>query len=414
MLKPLLLLVDDDGAVLESLEAALRPRFESICRIEGYGSAEEALAAVPRWTEEKRPIAVAIVDQKMPGMSGVEFLARLREDAAADPAHPAAQMRAILLTGYAGLDSAIAAKNEAGVGRYLEKPWDSARLEAEVAALVRVHLADTERDVFFVLREVTEREEVEAHLRLRYEVYATEAHLTTLLPKEPVAMDVDAYDAVSRLMGLFRESGSETRLVGTHAYVTGEDSPARSSLEALVAGEESLRSRLRERPSDAVPSLGYMPEREALSALLREIHDRGERVSECRRYTLHPQFRASRLFLRLAVHIVEGAMAFHREFGIARTITSVLESHRRFYEPYGFRTVGAGFFSDVRVACLHASLSTLPSNVRARVDEMAERIRRTGGACRCATFPACLPGPYGTGDFSTGDLFCPARARDVL
>jgi thioredoxin reductase (NADPH) len=117
MRKPVVLVVDDDRAILEALESALRPRFESICRIEGFSSAEEALAAVPRWREDPRAIAVANVDQKMPGMSGVEFLARLRADAAEEPGHPAAHLRAILLTGYAGLDSAIEAKNEAGVDR---------------------------------------------------------------------------------------------------------------------------------------------------------------------------------------------------------------------------------------------------------------------------------------------------------
>ena len=74
MRKPLILLVDDDRSVLAALEAALRPAFEAICRIEACETGEEALDALPRWQEERRPVAVAIVDQKMPGMTGVELI----------------------------------------------------------------------------------------------------------------------------------------------------------------------------------------------------------------------------------------------------------------------------------------------------------------------------------------------------
>src|SRR5207247_2088516 len=129
MKKPLILLVDDDRAVLEALEAALLPAFEEICRIEAFEDPADVLAAGPRWTEERRPIAVAIVDQKMPGMSGVDLLKTLREGATASEGfHPARHLKAILLTGYAGLDSALDAKNESGADRYLAKPWDSITL----------------------------------------------------------------------------------------------------------------------------------------------------------------------------------------------------------------------------------------------------------------------------------------------
>lgn len=78
MKKPLILLVDDDLAVLEALETTLGPLFGEICRIESFVDPEEVLRATVRWVDESRPIAVAIVDQKMPGMTGVELLGRLR------------------------------------------------------------------------------------------------------------------------------------------------------------------------------------------------------------------------------------------------------------------------------------------------------------------------------------------------
>ena len=173
MLKPLIVLIDDDRAVLDALEAALVPAFEEIVRVEAFDKPEDVLAALPRWIAEKRSIVVAIVDHKMPGMTGVELLARLRGET------PAAHIQSILLTGYAGLDSALAAKNEAGVERYLEKPWASPRLIATIWELMGEHLAVSSAAHHFVFREVREERELREHLKLRYEVYRTTAAWTS-------------------------------------------------------------------------------------------------------------------------------------------------------------------------------------------------------------------------------------------
>ena len=66
MKKPLILLLDDDRAVLEALQAELEPAFKEICRIEAFDDPREVLDSIPRWREETRSIAVAIVDHKMP------------------------------------------------------------------------------------------------------------------------------------------------------------------------------------------------------------------------------------------------------------------------------------------------------------------------------------------------------------
>ena len=85
MRKPLILLVDDERAVLEALEAMLVPAFEEICRIEVFDDPREVLAMMPRWAAERRTIAVAVVDQKMPHLAGVELLGRLKGNAGGTP-----------------------------------------------------------------------------------------------------------------------------------------------------------------------------------------------------------------------------------------------------------------------------------------------------------------------------------------
>ena len=68
MNKPVLLLVDDDRAVLEALEAELAPAFGEIARIEAFDDGRAVLDALPLWTAEQRSIAVAIVgDSALPG-----------------------------------------------------------------------------------------------------------------------------------------------------------------------------------------------------------------------------------------------------------------------------------------------------------------------------------------------------------
>jgi hypothetical protein len=71
MKKPLLLLVDDDRAVLEALESELAPAFGEICRIEAFDDPLAVLASLPRWTEEGRSIAAAIVDLRSDARSHV-------------------------------------------------------------------------------------------------------------------------------------------------------------------------------------------------------------------------------------------------------------------------------------------------------------------------------------------------------
>jgi len=139
--KPLLLLIDDDPSVLEALEAELGPRFEDLCRIETFRDAGEALEAVREWQAARRPIALAIVDQRMPGLTGLELIRRLNEEArsAAESGpgfHPAGSTRTVLLTGFGGPGLAAEAQAEPGVHRYREKPWRGDVLAEDVRHLL--------------------------------------------------------------------------------------------------------------------------------------------------------------------------------------------------------------------------------------------------------------------------------------
>src|SRR5436309_2308063 len=116
MSKPFILSVDDDPDVLRAVERDLRRQYGSRYRIIAADSGRAALEAVEQLKVRNDPLALFLVDQRMPGMSGVEFLE------AALLLFPDAKRA--LLTAYADTDAAIRAINSAKIDHYLMKPWD--------------------------------------------------------------------------------------------------------------------------------------------------------------------------------------------------------------------------------------------------------------------------------------------------
>ncbi|HEX2884533.1 MAG TPA: FAD-dependent oxidoreductase [Candidatus Limnocylindria bacterium] len=114
--KPAIVAVDDDLPVLRAVERDLRARYGSDYRVLTSGSGPEALEAVRELTRNGAAVALFVVDQRMPVMTGIELL---RE---ALPLQPDAKR--VLLTAYADTDVAIRAINEIGLDHYILKPWD--------------------------------------------------------------------------------------------------------------------------------------------------------------------------------------------------------------------------------------------------------------------------------------------------
>ena len=116
MAKPVLIAVDDDAEVLRAVERDLRTRYAEHYRIVRANSGASALQALQSLRKRNEPVALLLVDQRMPEMSGVEFIAKGID------VFPEA--RRVLLTAYADTDAAIQAINHARIHHYLLKPWD--------------------------------------------------------------------------------------------------------------------------------------------------------------------------------------------------------------------------------------------------------------------------------------------------
>src|SRR5918994_965579 len=116
MIRPVKLAVDDDPQVLRAVERDLRRKYAREYRVLRADSGESALDALDKLKLRGDPVALFLVDQRMPRMTGVEFLERAIE------IFPEAKRD--LLTAYADTDAAIRAINEVGLDYYLQKPWD--------------------------------------------------------------------------------------------------------------------------------------------------------------------------------------------------------------------------------------------------------------------------------------------------
>ncbi len=116
MARPILLAVDDDVNVLEAVVQDLRRQYGSTYRVMRAASGQAALDTLAQLKSRQEPVALICSDQRMPGITGVEFLERSREF------YP--DSKRVLLTAYADTEAAIHAINSARINYYLNKPWD--------------------------------------------------------------------------------------------------------------------------------------------------------------------------------------------------------------------------------------------------------------------------------------------------
>lgn len=116
MAKPVILAVDDEPAVLSAIERDLRQKYGKEYQLVRAESGNAALEVLEKLKLRDASVALFLVDQRMPFMTGVEFLEKALEQ------YPDAKRA--LLTAYADTEAAIRAINQIKLDYYLMKPWD--------------------------------------------------------------------------------------------------------------------------------------------------------------------------------------------------------------------------------------------------------------------------------------------------
>lgn len=108
--------MDDDPQVLIAIQRDLGRQYGKRFPIVGTDSGKKALELIQKLKIDNGVLALCIVDQRMPQMTGVEFLQHLIE------VYPEAKR--VLLTAYADRDAVMMSVNKEKIDYYLDKPWD--------------------------------------------------------------------------------------------------------------------------------------------------------------------------------------------------------------------------------------------------------------------------------------------------
>jgi CheY-like chemotaxis protein len=129
MYKPVILCVDDEEAVLESLKAQLKSAFGNSYGYEMAEDANEALELINQLVEKDVTIILIVSDWLMPGMKGDDFLIRIHQK------YP--KIIKIMLTGQADEAAIERSIQEANLYCCLSKPWSEAELVEAIQSALR-------------------------------------------------------------------------------------------------------------------------------------------------------------------------------------------------------------------------------------------------------------------------------------
>jgi CheY-like chemotaxis protein len=129
MSKPVILCVDDEEAVLESLKAQLKSALGNSYRYEMAEDANEALELIDKLVEKYVTIILIVSDWLMPGMKGDDFLINIHQK------YP--KIIKIMLTGQADEAAIERSIQEANLYCCLSKPWSEAELVEAIQSALR-------------------------------------------------------------------------------------------------------------------------------------------------------------------------------------------------------------------------------------------------------------------------------------
>lgn len=134
MHKKVILCVDDEKIVLESLKSELEGKFEDPYVLEFAESGSEALEVIADLIADGDQLALIVTDYLMPGLKGDEILATIYAK------HP--DSRQIMLTGQANLEGITNAINNAKLYRYISKPWEKSDLLLTIREAIKSYQQD--------------------------------------------------------------------------------------------------------------------------------------------------------------------------------------------------------------------------------------------------------------------------------
>lgn len=134
-----ILVVEDEREVRAAIVRDLASFAEAI-RVDQAEDTKDALAALEEAELAGDHVGLILADHRLPGRSGVDLLVSLHKEPATHG------IRKVLITGQAGHQDTIRAINDAGLDRYIAKPWDNEELSSVVTQLLTDYVIEVGLD----------------------------------------------------------------------------------------------------------------------------------------------------------------------------------------------------------------------------------------------------------------------------
>ncbi len=229
---------------------------------------------------------------------------------------------------------------------------------------------------YFVFREAKNTDELEALLRLRYQVYQ-DCRMKVFFSKNNNGIDLDCYDLKARHFGLFKDGKQP---IGYMRVVEDEDSPMKKEVLYLASKFPYIAEAIQTPSEYPFPLMNYSAKANQSVQPLLDRRAAGQRLVEAGRFALDPAFQSR----KLGQHMIESAIAVIFNFKVDCVIIACHRLHRAIYSRYGFRGVSLGEHVDVYslpFCILFASPKDVPARVRPRIESMAADFQKTGEIC---------------------------------
>lgn len=211
MKKPVIVCIDDEPDVLNSLKIELKKAIGDRCIIETAEGGEDALELLADLQADEYEIALVLSDYIMPDIKGDELLKRIHERSP--------DTLTIMLTGQADLEALSNAIKYAKLYRYIPKPWQNEDLKLTVVEAIHSYLQDQK-----LTDEIIKRQESNFELkRVNEALSASESQLKQFLEALPMGVSVYNYD------------GSIAYFNRTARELLGADTIPESTAEQLAA-----------------------------------------------------------------------------------------------------------------------------------------------------------------------------------
>src|SRR5262245_25374530 len=120
---PRVLFLDDEERILKTMKALFRAKYDVVTTTDGNTALDYL---------QRDRVHLVVSDQRMPGMTGVEFLRKAKD--------VSPNTMRILLTGYSDLSAILGSIDDGEVFRFINKPWDNQEIQQVVAEAVDIGL----------------------------------------------------------------------------------------------------------------------------------------------------------------------------------------------------------------------------------------------------------------------------------